>query len=259
MRIGTWFFIAMLLPFGAAAEQAVQTGSVEVDAFTDMDVSVDNISGTIHVQGTDTELVQASWTVNCGSEEELEALEVIVSTESGLSLSVDYSDDWDRCVDCSVDFVLTVPRSIAMNYSLDAVNGDLELIEARGTAGLALVNGGITLTDFQGGASIDVVNGEVSAAGSPGLYTVDMVNGALDLVLEQLEGDLSVETVNASVTVELLTEAQVMAETMSGEIDIDPEHRPEMEQGIASRSASFGDGGEVSVFISTLNGDIKIK
>ncbi|HRW77388.1 MAG TPA: hypothetical protein P5207_01845, partial [Candidatus Sabulitectum sp.] len=65
MRIGTWFFIAMLLPFGAAAEQAVQTGSVEVDAFTGMDVSVDNISGTIHVEGTDTELVQASWTVNC--------------------------------------------------------------------------------------------------------------------------------------------------------------------------------------------------
>jgi DUF4097 and DUF4098 domain-containing protein YvlB len=259
MRMGIWFFIAMLLPFGAAAEQAVQTGSVEIDAVPDMDVSVDNVSGTIHVQGSDTELVQASWTVNCGSEEELEALEVIVSTESGLSLSVDYSDDWDRCVDCSVDFVLTVPRGIAMNYSLDQVNGDLQLIEARGTAGLALVNGGVTLTDFQGGAYIDVVNGEISAAGSPGLHTVDMVNGALDLVLEQLEGDLSVETVNASVTLELLTEAQVMAETMSGDIVIDPKHEPEMEEGIASKSASFGDSEDVRVFISTLNGDIEIK
>ncbi len=259
MRMGIWFFVALLMPFGAAGEQAVQTESLEIDAVPDMNVSVDNVSGTIHVEGTDTELVQASWTVNCGSEEELEALEVIVSTESGLSLSVDYDDDWDGCVDCSVDFVLTVPRGIAMNYSLEAVNGDLELIEARGTAGLALVNGGINLTDFQGGASIDVVNGDVSAAGSPGLHTVDMVNGALDLVLEQLEGDLSLETVNASVTVELLTEARVTAETMSGDIVIDPKHEPEMEEGIASRSASFGDGGAVHVLISTLNGDIEIK
>ncbi len=260
MRMGIWFFVALLLPFGAAAEEAVQTGSVELPAADGMRVSVENISGSILVEGSDSGLVQAAWTVTCGSEEELEALEVIVSTDSGLGLSVDYSDDWDRCVDCSVDFILSVPRSVSLNYDLAQVNGSIELSEAMGTAELNLVNGEAALSGFHGAAGIEAVNGEVRVEGSPGLQRVDMVNGTIVLILDEQVEDLSVGTVNAGVTIELGTEAAGNAETMSGELIIDPEHDPEIVVGIASKSASFGDpSGEVGISITTLNGDIEIR
>jgi len=248
---------AALFAFTAHANEFTLEETVTADVVQGDAVQVVNVSGDIHVKGSDSPGIEVSYIVTCETQEDMDAVDVVYSIENGISFSVEYCDGWERCGSCRVDFFVTAPSGTELEYELENVNGKMILEGIYGLASVSLVNGVVEVNGFSGGLSVEVVNGDVSVEGASGLESLAIVNGCVFLSVEELSEDLTIESVNASVSMKLLCDAAVFVETMSGMIDIDEGFSPEIERNTAGCSAVFGNG-ERKITVSTLNGDIEI-
>lgn len=239
------------------AEEISRIETVTASMESDAPVRVVNINGDITVSGWDSEQVELTYTVTADSQEDMDAVDVLVDTENGIECEVQIEPDQNESVNCSVDFVLNVPAGTELNYQLENINGEIKLSDASGSAGISLVNGDVEVGGFSGDMFIEVINGDVAAIGVPEMDTVEIVNGSVKLSVAELLNDVNIETVNGSVEVSLETDALVEIETMTGVIHIADNYDFAISEDVVGSSAEFGEG-DYTLAISTLNGDIEI-
>lgn len=253
------FFVASIALFAltAQAEDLTSVETVTASVAPGDPVYIGNINGDIQVQGSDSQEIQIEYTITCDDQEEMDAIEIVQSTENGISFSVDYDDDWEGSNNGRVDFMILAPSGTDLAYMLDDVNGEITLNGVSGSAEIDLVNGDVEVGEFTGELSVDVVNGDVAMEKVPGLSSVDIVNGSVDLSIEDSLSDLMIESVNASVSLSLRGDARVSLETLSGSMEIADEFSARIENDIVGSSSEFGEG-DNRIMISTLNGDIEI-
>lgn len=248
---------ALLFAFAAYADDITVEETVTAAISQGDPVHVDNINGDIRVESGDSPEIVVKYTINCETQEEMDAIDVEYSTADGISFSVDYDDAWEGHNNGKVDFLVMVPSGMELDYELDNVNGEIVLSDLSGSAAIDLVNGDVAVEDFSGEVSVDVVNGEVELQGISGLKNLDIVNGSAVLTVGELLEDLSIESVNASISMRLQGDADVSVETLSGSMDIDQSFSAEIQRDIVGCTAEFG-AGDRKITVSTVNGDIEI-
>jgi hypothetical protein len=132
-------------------------------------------------------------------------------------------------------------------------------------AGLRLlgrtVNGGITASGLGGDADLATVNGSVQGSAA-GLVRAKSVNGSVTASMGRTDwrGDLEVETVNGSVTVELPPSAatEVEGSTVNGSIETDFGLEVRGKWGPKKTSGTIGGGGR-QLELKTVNGSIQLR
>ena len=123
------------------------------------------------------------------------------------------------------------------------------------------VNGDVTAAGLQSDIDVHTVNGSIEAATS-GLVRAQTVNGSIDARLGRADwrDDLSFETVNGGITVELAGDlnADVTASTVTGGIQTDYPLTVTGRFGPKHVSGTVGSGGR-DLQLTTVNGDIEIR
>jgi hypothetical protein len=143
--------------------------------------------------------------------------------------------------DVRVDFVVRVPAGV--RFESHVVNGAIRAEGLRSDVKVATVNGGIDIVT-SGFAEASTVNGNITCRLGAG----------------RLSGDLSFETVNGSITLDMAPglHADFRGSTVNGRIDSD---FPILVTGQVSRRSlrgSIGDGGP-ELRVSTVNGSIRLR
>ncbi len=159
----------MVFMAGAAmAQEHVSENSLTADVSPEDPVTVSNITGDIFVLGGDGDAVEVSWKLTCDTQEEMDAVTVVCEAEDGVHCRVEYDHSWNSDHSARVDFLLTVPGDIPLDYLVENVNGIVELKDASGNCEISLVNGDVLASMFTGPLSIEVVNGELTVDDCPG-------------------------------------------------------------------------------------------
>lgn len=216
-----------------------------------VEVTVPN--GTIDVEAWDRPQLELEATkrVKAGTDEKAEEIgrdiEIEVR-ESADGVTIVITSPWEREEHASINvsFLLRVPSST--DLVIETTNGNIAVREVSGRHDLAAVNGSLLLVDVGGDVEAAAINGSITAM-------FDYV----DLSHE----DITLETVNGSITVSLTVRASVTidATAANGEIvsdyDLIDEEREEL-HGYAQLRGHLG-AGEGSLELTVMNGSIRIK
>jgi hypothetical protein len=209
--------------------------------------------GTIDVEGWDRPQleVEATKRVKATTDEQAEEIgrDIEIEVEEYADgVTIVTTPPWEREEHASINvsFLLRVPSST--DLVIETTNGNIAVREVAGRHDLAAVNGSILLADVGGDVDAAAINGSITAM-------FDYV----DLSQE----DITLETVNGSITVSLTPTASVVidATAANGEIVSDyhliDEEREEL-HGYAQLRGHLG-AGEGSLELTVTNGSIRIK
>ncbi|HKG92390.1 MAG TPA: DUF4097 family beta strand repeat-containing protein [Gemmatimonadaceae bacterium] len=124
------------------------------------------------------------------------------------------------------------------------------------------INGGITIEDASGTVVAKTVNGGIRAdAGAATSFTATTVNGGITVKVDSLtgDGDLTLKTVNGSVTAELppTLNADVHLETVNGRLTTDYPLTVNGKLNPRRLDATVGEGGR-NLTIKTVNGSVRL-
>lgn len=170
-------------------------------------VSVENINGSVLIEGWDREQVEirARKTAR-GEPAALDAVRIEVeAAPDRIRVTTRYPED--RGVEVIVAYSLRVPRRVRLDR-VWTVNGDIQLRGVAGTGALRTVNGSVEVLDGAGSFSARTMNGDVRLElfrlfGDAGA-TAETVNGSVVLALtEDADAELEVHNVNGEFRSEL--------------------------------------------------------
>ena len=212
-------------------------------------VTLENVNGGVEIRTWDKNEILIEGEKSAKTEEELKAVDLTIDlSESRAAIKVRLpkrSGTWfsGNTIRASVRFTLTVPATAVLDR-IATVNGSISVDGARGSAHLDTVNGNIHAVDLGGSARCKTVNGQIK-----GTFT-SVAAGQ----------DLSFETVNGTVIVELPKDAGLALRTsvVNGHVDCDfPLTLTESSDRHHLRG-TIGDG-RAALKAGTVNGSINIE
>lgn len=164
-----------------------------IPADPDGSVSVDNVSGSVRVEGWNRNEIQITGTLD----DDVEELE-IRGQGHRISISVELPDGrgWGRH-DSDADLVIKVPQATSL---------DVQTVSA-----------GIDITDFKGSLDIESVSGDVDISGEPSEVEVEVVSG--EILIRGAGTRVQAESVSGNVEISGVG-GFVEASTVSGDLDV---------------------------------------
>jgi len=147
-----------------------------------------------------------------------------------------------------MNLVVTVPRSLKVDYELQLRNGGINVKDIAVVQELKAhtSNGPITISDIQGNVDVDTTNGTIELNRITGFAAADTTNGAV--TAKAIGGAVSIDTTNGAVTVEQAG-GQVKVDTTNGRINI-----LEAASGIKADATNGG----ITVITHTVGGDYEL-
>ena len=121
------------------------------------------------------------------------------------------------------DLVIHVPAQSRLQ--VEAVSADIEIADVKGPVAVRTVSGDIDAERLGEQTRISTTTGDVTLTGSGGRVKVVTASG--DATLDLSATDVSVDTVSGEVELELEAFDSVMANTVSGELEIEGQLNPE--------------------------------
>ncbi len=249
--------VCLVLVSGVYAGEVVTEENITIGVSSGDPVEIFTVNGDVIVSEWSSDQVEVVYLITCDSEEELDYITVECNTSSGIICEVNYDDAWDGSHSGSVDFEVQIPSSIDLAIELASVNGNVTITGGEGDALLEVVNGNIEAEGFNGELVVNSVNGNIDINGSPGITVAELVNGNIECIVNALDNDLELASVNGRITLYLGVDAEVEVETISGVIDIANTFDAHVTENIVGSSSAFGEG-EFSIEISTVSGNIII-
>ncbi|MFN2482355.1 MAG: DUF4097 family beta strand repeat-containing protein, partial [Pyrinomonadaceae bacterium] len=200
-----------------------------------------NPSGDISVEGWDGEEAQVKITKRGGSAEEREDVE-ITQQESDEGLTLRTSEHSDEVK--GVSYEIKLPRG------------------ARGIE-IKSRESNIKLANLAGDVSLNVLRGDISLKGMTGTISARTMKGDISVNLKDAtpKGPQSLNAVSGGITLNVGgANAELKAETVSGDVDADGELNLSVEKRVAGEHAAgtLGKGGP-PIVAKTVSGDIRIK
>ncbi len=193
------------------------------------EIDIENIAGSLTIIGWDAAEVQVEGTLGDG----VEGLDVDVY-DDGVSIEVDYDEDYHGRQVTSTDLVIRVPTSSPL--SIETISSSIQVSGVRGELSLESVSGTIEIADMPERIDVENVSGKDSApedtdlASVSGLIRVGTAMGSLDI--ENVSGSILIEggtlfggdfeTVSGDITCNAVPGSQgdIDMETMSGTITL---------------------------------------
>lgn len=204
-----------------------------IDAASDSEIEVSNISGAVTVQGWKRDAVEVTGTLGRDVEE-------LILERNGdrILIKVKVPHKGGRSIES--DLHINVPQ----NSSLDVgtVSADIDVMDVNGEQSLHTVSGDVTTEHAGGDMKAESVSGDVEVSGDladGGIYA-STVSG--DVTLFRVGGELKAEAVTGSVQVDEGSFSRAKLETVNGEITFHAELR---------------DGGRLD--IDSVNGDVDVE
>jgi DUF4097 and DUF4098 domain-containing protein YvlB len=249
--------VCLVLVSGVYAGEAVTEENITIGVSSGDPVEIFTVNGDITVSQWSSDLVEVVYTITCSSEEELDFITVECNTSNGIICEVNYDETWEGSHSGSVDFEVQIPSDIELAIELASVNGNVSTEGGKGEALLEVVNGNIDAEGFSGELIVHSVNGNIDIINSPGIRIAEIVNGNIECVVNDLEDNLELESVNGNIILYLGIDAEVEIETISGTIEIADIFAAYITDNMVGTSSAFGDG-EFSIDINTVSGNILI-
>lgn len=222
-------------------------------------VSVKSVSGNVKVKAGDGNAVTV-----VGIKKGRDADKVTIedqSTANKVNVSVKYPEHCN--CQASVDFEVTVPYSMALNYDWASVSGNIHVDGGNGTIKARSVSGNVTLKNATGNISVSCVSGEVSVEGAKGTVTAKSTSGNVKVDLARVDGTSPLEfssvSGNVVVSVPSGVGADVEMSTLSGSLHTDfPINVEERKYGPGkSAKGRVGDGARV-VKMTSVSGNLNL-
>jgi len=226
---------------GAAVsgDSTVLTKSYPIDGEGTFSVRV--VNGNVTVKGSDGDEAEVKITKRGGSAEARSGARVMVAqTDDGLTFI-----NAGTPPDVDVSYEVRVPRGLH----------ELQISTNRGD---------VKVSDFEGSVVASVQKGKAEFSGVTGQVKSNVIKGDTRVVYDKAEREgsqeFSVVKGNIEATLADGTDADVRAETITGDIDADGAFGLSVEKRAAGRALSgrLGDGGQTLRFKVT-SGDIKLK
>lgn len=251
MKHKFWIGAALMAAAMAVSADVTETEEMTFDVDAGARISLENINGDITVVGGSGDQVVVIAHKKAGKQEYLDELKIVVDA------SADYVRietrhpkreggwfNWGHDSGGSVAYELAVPGDVELD-AIETVNGDVEIRAVQGVVKAGTVNGGLVVSDLVSDVSLETVNGSITAT------------------FNALGADQRVDAdaVNGKIVLYLPSDvsARVTAETVNGSIDAD-DFGLEPEKGFVGRdlSGEIG-GGDARISLDTVNGSIKLK
>jgi DUF4097 and DUF4098 domain-containing protein YvlB len=192
------------------------TAQTEIDETRPLDmtaaVSVDNISGSVKITGSDSGQLRVTGTLGRGAEK----LE-IDGDRSRMSIEVKLPKHSKNVK--ATHLVISLPRGCRLD--VDTVSADIEVEGMDGDVDLSSVSGDITIAGGSDDVEANTVSGRISLKGSATSTKAESVSG--DLHLDGISSSLSCGTVSGDILVEGGAFDRLEAETVSGNMRFDIE------------------------------------
>ena len=220
--------LACLLTATAYAEEVDRT----IDASSDGNVNISNISGSVTVNGWTRNSVEVTGTLGRNVEEL-----ILERDGDDIVIKVKVPKRGGRGIES--DLRISVPQDSSLDVG--TVSADIDVSDVNGEQSLHTVSGDVT-TEYTGGRmSAESVSGDVEISGdnSDGEVEASTVSG--DVTLFRVSGEIEAATVSGSVVVDEGSIDRADLSTVNGEIVF---------------QAEFRDGGKLS--IETVNGDVDV-
>ncbi len=249
--------VCLVLVSGVYAGEVITEEIITIGVSSGDPVEMFSINGDVIVSEWSSDQVEVVYIITCDSEEELDFITVECNTSSGIICQVEYDEDWEESHSGIVDFEVQIPSGIYLEIELASVNGNVSIDGGEGNALLEVVNGNIEAEGFNGELVVHSVNGNIDISESPGITVAELVNGNIECVVNALDDDLELASVNGCITLYLGVDAEVEVETITGIIEIANTFNAHITENIVGSSSDFGEG-EFSIEISTVSGNIII-
>jgi len=182
--------LAFLMAVGTAwaAQPISETFPVGPGAEVDIDV----LSGTVTIEAWGQNLVEVTGTLGDG----VESLE-IDGDEDGVSIEVEYDEDYHGRQQVSTDLTIRVPtgsmlsvETVSASISVDGVSGELDLES---------VSGRIEVATMPAALDVETVSGVISIASAPADSDVSSVSGLIEI--RAAGGSIDVENVSGKTVI----------------------------------------------------------
>ncbi len=204
-------------------------------------VSLTNITGNITIEGWDQPQAEVRVTKEGGSEQDRQAVQIKLNSSNDL-LSLETSPT--RSSPVETHYELKLPTHVRA-VKIKSADSAVKLSQMTGAITVSVQGSSIELKDISGAVRTKIVKGETKATlsqnpGEP--QELSSISGDIEL---RLDGDIH---------------ADIIAETIDGEIEADDDLELKIEKRVVGQSATVRIGrGGVAVRIKTINGDIRIK
>jgi len=198
-------FTTIIVGALSAAALIPQTDTI-VDANGATRFSLESFRGEVVVRSWDRDAVQIK--------ADHPSTRYIEIDHRGSTIHVDVGTERGMGFSGSVDFEITVPRS--MDLSIEGMAVEVNIEGAGGEVEVNTVHGNITLVGGRGSISLESVNGVVTVDGADGDMDVTGVSGGV--TIKNSSGDIYVEGVGGSVTLQGVTSRDIEAGTVGGSL-----------------------------------------
>ncbi|MBI4161802.1 MAG: DUF4097 family beta strand repeat protein [Acidobacteria bacterium] len=243
----------LALAGAAAAQQPIEeTRKANPDAV----LRIENVAGSVTVQGWDRSEIHITGTLGKGTKE------LDISGDPG-RWNIEVEIDEDARNSEGTDLVLRVPRGARLE--VETVSADVTVSEYEGPAEIDSVSGRIEIQGRPRALELATVSGDIRAASDRAVREGDLESVSGEIVLEadlEADGRFQFETVSGDI--ELRVPARVSAEfeisTFSGGITNDFGVEPEKSSPhLPSQELQFTlGGGGARVEATTVSGNVRI-
>lgn len=198
--------IACLLAATAHSEDVDRT----IDAATDGDIEVSNISGSVTVEGWKRNEVEVTGTLGRNVEELL-----LERDGDDIRIKVKVPRNSGRGIDS--ELLIKVPQNSSLG--IGTVSADIDVAGVRGEQSLHSVSGDVTTTSTGSDMKVESVSGDVEVTGdrADGEIKAGTVSG--DITLTRISGEVKAEVVSGDVVVKDGSFSRASLETVNGEIE----------------------------------------
>lgn len=208
-------------------------------------VHLENVNGNVRIVTWDREEIKVDAIKRAKKQVHLDEVKIEVEAKTDrIRIQTKHPESKTRSNknnSTSVDYTLTVPRQSNLNR-------------------ISTVNGGVEVDQVSGDVEASSVNGNVTATGLSGETELSTVNGSVKSTFAALKKQVSLHSVNGSVTLALPPDANadISADTVHGGISSDFSLKAKKNFPIGQDlHGKLGEGGP-AVKISTVNGGIHL-
>lgn len=201
---GIFLCLAFLAPqcFGVTREFA-RTYPLRADG----SVEVNNVNGTVRIEGWDKDEVEIRAVKTTPDQESLLDLVAIDIEAKPDALSISTRYPQEEGVEVAVDYVIHVPRHAQLSH-INNVNGTLRVVSSDSVGELRTVNGNIEVYEGSGNVHAHTTNGnvylELKHAGDARGASAETTNGSVLLAIPaDLPADLEARCMNGNFSSEL--------------------------------------------------------
>jgi DUF4097 and DUF4098 domain-containing protein YvlB len=212
MKVGYLKITAALLMLANVPALAGQSVEESWDINADASISIENIAGTIEIEGWDEKKARLTGELG-NSVDELE----IIASDSSLTINVDNRNS--RNID-STELKLMVPRGASVDA--EAVSANIEISGMKNEKVTASsVSGDVNVDAQSKRVSIESVSGDVGFSGSTERISAESVSG--DVELTGISGEIAATTVSGDMELEAGLIESGKLETVSGDLTLSGE------------------------------------